>query len=413
VPGPRVAYLTLRYPAVSHTFILREVRALRRLGLEIDTFSIWTTPQDQLLSQADREEGAATFNILPLRAGELVRSQLAALAASPRAYAWLVGRALRVAPPGLRGRFLAASWVVEALILWRQLRRRGIRHVHAHLNGTAPAVAMLATEFANRMEGRDRHTWSMTVHGPYELYDVENEALPQKVRSADFTACVSDYTRSQLMAFVEERHWGKLKIVHDAVLPNAHRPARAADNGAPVSLLSVARLAPIKGHAVLLEALADLRARGVEARLVIVGDGPKRDDLEELARRRGIEDAVTFAGPVGQDDIAAHFEAADVFVHPSFGEGIPLVLMEAMAHRLPVVAAAVHGVGELVVDGENGLLVRPGRPDELASGVERLAADPDLRRRMGGHGRQAVEREFDVEGSAARLRDMFARCADR
>jgi colanic acid/amylovoran biosynthesis glycosyltransferase len=414
VPQQRVAYLTGRYPAVSHTFILREVRALRQLGLTIDTFSVWRTSADQLLSDADRDEAARTFNLLPLSLGELVRSQVTALATSPSAYAGLVVRAFRVARPGLRGRFLAASWVVEALVLWRQLQGRGIRHVHAHLNGTGPAVAMLATEFANRASREaGRHTWSLTVHGPYEFYEVEEEALPEKVRSSDFAVCVSDFGRSQLMAFVDEDHWAKLHVVHCGVQPNS-QPRREAgiDGGAgELRMVSVGRLNPVKGHAVLLQALAELQTRGVRGRLVIVGDGPKRNRLQELARELGLGDSVLFAGAVGQDEIAAHYDAADVLVHASFAEGIPVVLMEAMAHRLPVVAASVMGVGELVRDGENGLLVRPGRPDELASAVERLAADPKLRQTMGEHGRRTVESEFDVSSSAARLRDLFARYA--
>jgi glycosyltransferase involved in cell wall biosynthesis len=271
---------------------------------------------------------------------------------------------------------------------------------------------MLATEFANRASGgRGEHTWSLTVHGPYEFYEVENEALPEKVRSSDFAVSVSDFGRSQLMAFVEEEHWSKLHVVHCGVQANAYPAGDAGGKPDELRLLAVGRLNPVKGHAILLQALAELRTRGTSATLAIVGDGPKRQDLEELAGRLGLGDAVTFTGAVGQDGIAAHYEAADVLVHASFAEGIPVVLMEAMAHRLPVVAAGVMGVAELVRDGENGVLVRPGRPDELADAVERLAEDPDLRRRMGEEGRRTVESEFDVSSNAARLRELFRQYA--
>jgi glycosyltransferase involved in cell wall biosynthesis len=409
-PQTRVAYLTSHYPTVSHTFILREVQALRELGVAVDAFSIWRSPPHQLLSNADREEAERTFSLLPLRPQRLIAGQLAALAASPRAYARLVASAVRLARPGVRGLMLAASWVAEVPILWRELRRRGIRHVHAHLPGTGPAVAMLATEFANDATPEQPHTWSLTVHGPAEFYEVRNDGLPDKVRSATFAVCISDFGRSQVMAFVAEDHWKKVHVVHCGVDPDAYA-ASPPRPGGPFRLLSVGRLAQVKGHGVLMEALAELRARGIDARLTIVGDGPKREALEQLAREMGLAEAVTFTGSVGQDEIAGHYEAVDVFAHASFAEGIPVVLMEAMAHRLPVAATRVMGVGELVRDGENGLLVRPGRPDQLADALARLAADPGLRERMGAEGERTVRAEFDVRASAGRMRELFERHA--
>jgi len=408
-PPTRIAYLVGRYPALSKSFVLREVRALRKAGLEVDTFSIWRSPADQLLAEADRDEAERTFTFLPLRPGRTLLSQLRAVAASPRAYAGLVAHALQTSRPGLRGRFLALTWVIESTILWRELRRRHIRHVHAHLPGTAPAVAMLATEFANRVG--ERQTWSMTVHGPAEFYDVLNQAVGAKVRQADFAVAISDFGRSQLMGMVDEEHWGKLHVVHCGIEPDSYPPSETEGNGGPLRLVSVGRLAPVKGQALLLEAVRELRNRDADVRLTIVGDGPKRDALETVAQRLGISDVVEFTGAIGQDEIARYYADADMYVHASFAEGVPVVVMEAMAHRLPVIATGVMGVRELVRDGENGLVVRPGRTDELVAAIERLAADADERRRMGEAGRQTVEDEFDVTKSAEQLRDLFARYA--
>jgi glycosyltransferase involved in cell wall biosynthesis len=407
----RIAYLVGRYPKISHTFILREVQALRELGVEVDTFAIWPTPADELLADADREEAARTSTVLPLRVGRLVRSHLAALAASPAGYARMAGHALRTSRPGLRGKFLAATWVAEAPILWRELRRRGIRHVHAHLTGTAPAVAMLCTEFANSADRGGGHTWSLTVHGPSEFYDVLNQAVAEKVRHADFAVAISDFGRSQLMGLVGEEHWDKLHVVHCGVFPAAYEAVSPDGRSGAVRIVTVGRLAPVKGHALLLEAVHDLRGRGTEAHLTLIGDGPKRDELERRAEELGVLDLVTFTGAVGQDEITRHYSGADLYAHASFAEGLPVVVMEAMAHGLPVVAAGVMGVGEIVVDGENGVVVRPGRVDEIVAAIERLAGDPDASRRMGDAGRRLVEREFDVRASAARLAELFARYA--
>jgi colanic acid/amylovoran biosynthesis glycosyltransferase len=405
----RIAYLVGRYPKISHTFILREVQALRELGIEVDTFSIWPTPADELLAEADREEAARTTSLLPVRIGRLLRSHVAALAASPTAYARMAAHALRIARPGLRGKFLAATWVAEAPMLWRELRRRGIQHVHAHLTGTAPTLAMLCTEFANRAGGR--HTWSLTVHGPSEFYDVLNQAVAEKVRRADFAVAISDFGRSQLMGLVGEDHWGKLHVVHCGIFPAAYERVSPDGRSGAVRIVTVGRLAPVKGHALLLEAARELRGRGMDPHLTIIGDGPKREELERRADELGVSDLVTFTGAVAQDEITRHYGRADMYAHASFAEGLPVVVMEAMAHGLPVVAADVMGVGEIVVDGENGLLVRPGRADELVAAIERLASAPEERRRLGDAGRQLVERDFDVRASAARLAELFARYA--
>jgi len=407
----RIAYLVGRYPKISHTFILREVRALRDLGVEVDTFAIWPTAADELLADADREEAARTFTMLPLRVGLLVRSHLAALAASPAGYVRMAAHALRTSRPGLRGKFLAATWVAEAPILWRELRKRGIRHVHAHLTGTAPAVAMLATEFARSADSGGGHTWSLTVHGPSEFYDVHNQAVAEKVRHADFAVAISDFGRSQLMGLVGEGYWDKLHVVHCGVFPATYEPVSRDGRSGGVRIVTVGRLAPVKGHALLLEAVRELHGRGTDAHLTIIGDGPKREELERRADELGVLDLVTFTGAVGQDEITRHYSGADLYAHASFAEGLPVVVMEAMAHGLPVVAAGVMGVGEIVVDGENGLVVRPGRVDELVAAIERLAGDQDASRRMGEAGRRLVEREFDVRASAARLAELFARYA--
>lgn len=411
----RVAYLIGRYPSVSHTFIQREIAALRELGVEVDTFSVWRTDAGQLLSDDDRCEFERTEVLLPPRLRAALASQARA-ARHVRGYRQLVARALTLGPAGLRRFVLGASWILEAVALWDTMRRRGIRHVHAHLGGTAPAVAMLVAQLGNAAERDARWTWSFTVHGPDEFADVAREHLREKVEAATFVAAVSDFARSQLMSLVDEAHWSKLHVVHCGVdlgvfAPEALDGSRRANGRDSLNVLTVGRLAPAKGHGVLLEALASAVAGGVPLRATIVGDGPRRPALERLATQLGLADHVTFAGAVGQGEIRDYFAAADVFCLSSFAEGVPVVLMEAMALEKPVVATTVMGIPELVVDGEHGLLVPPGRPELVAAALARLASDSELRTRLGRAGRARVAEEYDIGRSAAQLRALFDGCA--
>jgi colanic acid/amylovoran biosynthesis glycosyltransferase len=405
----RLAYLTGRYPTISHTFILQEVRALRARGIEVDTFSIWRTDTAELLTPADREEAARTFSVLPLRPLAVLSAHAIALARSPSGYLAALRLSLGLAVPGVRGRLLGVSWFVEAITLWQTMARRGITHVHAHLNGTAPTVALVIARFG-RATGLP-WTWSMTVHGPSEFYDVARECLPRKLREATFVVAISDFARSQLLGLVDVEHHAKIHVVHCGVDPaafDANPAPDAEDLDRPLHVLCVSRLTRVKGHAVLLGAIAQLVDQAVQVRATVVGDGPMRGALERLAAELGVDDRVVFTGAVGHDMIRAHYAAADVFCLTSFAEGVPVVLMEAMAMRLPVVASQVMGVSELVEDGESGILVRPARPDLVADALRRLQASPDLGRRMGAAGQKAVRREFDVHDSAGQLAQLFS-----
>lgn len=414
----RLAYFCSAYPAVSHTFILREVEALRRLGAEIATFAIRPTPPDQLLAPADREAAATTISVLPFRRRQLTAHLRLALRA-PRVYLATLRRALELAPPGLRGRVWQLFYFLEAVVLWRECERRGIRHVHVHLANAAADVAMLAAEIGRAVRPGSEWGWSFTMHGPTEFYDVRHFRLAEKVASARFVVCISDFARSQLMGLCDPSLWERLHVVHVGIPIESFTPAGAASanngssngngNGHRPTILYIGRLVPEKGQAVLLEAVAALAGRGTEVELALAGQGELREELEGKAARLGIAERVRFLGAVGQDELSRLYEGAAIFCLPSFAEGVPVVLMEAMAMGLPVVTTRIAGIPELIEDGHSGVLVAPGRPDLLADSLAGLVADERLRRRLGEAGREVVRRDFDCEATAAELRDVFAR----
>jgi glycosyltransferase involved in cell wall biosynthesis len=407
----RIAYLASRYPAVSHTFIQREIAGLRDEGVTIDTFAIRRAQPDEVLSRADEAEARATYALLPVRVTHLLRAHLRALVRHPRGYKDTLAEALRLAPAGARGALWQVFYFGESVLLWDRCRRRGATHVHAHFANVASDVALLATHLG-REAGEGPDSWSLTMHGSTEFYDVPGYRLAEKAREAAFVACVSDFTRSQMMLFVEEEHWPKLALVRCGVDPERFAP-RGSDGGAagPVRILAVGRLVGGKGFALLLDAVHALVERGHDIALTVVGDGPSRAHLHAQAERLALGDRVEWVGALGQDDIRERYAAADVFCLPSFAEGVPVVLMEAMAMEVPVVATRLAGIPELVEDGTSGLLVTPARADELADALGRLAADADLRARLGAAGRRAVLEGYDLGRWTAALRGLLETAA--
>lgn len=414
----RVGYLSSRYPAISHTFILREVEALRRIGVEVETLSIRRARPEDLLSEADRAAFRTTFSVLPTSGRRLLGAQLEAFLTAPSRYLKTLRLALGMASPGLKALLWQLFYFAEAMIVWQHCRRAGVRHLHASF-AAATDSAMLAAHFGGD-GGRDGApwSWSLAAHGPVEFYDVSRFRLVEKVRRARFAIAISDFGRSQLMTLVDEDHWGKIHVVRCGLDPSlftagAGRSTDGDPTGAreraPTRILCVGRLIHLKGHAILIEAIAELAHRGIPVEVTLAGDGPKRSELERLATKLQVADRITFMGAVGQDRIHHLYSTADVFCLPSFAEGLPVVLMEAMAVGTPVVATRVMAIPELVEDKISGLLVPPGRVDALAQALERLAEDHRLRAKLSSAAREKVVAEFDVNRSAKRLRDIFER----
>lgn len=402
----RLAYLVTRYPLVSHTFIRDEVEALRARGVDVHTFSNRRTERENLLSEADVQADRTTYALVPPRLRDLLRAHVRVITTRPHAYLATLRLALRLAGKGTRARLWQVFYFGEAVLLRDQCRRRGLRHVHAHHANPASDVALLAAHLSE-LDGGEDLTWSFTLHGPHELVDPQAHRLSEKARRARFVVCISDYAKTRLAAMLPGEQRGKLEVVHCGV-----RLDRFAARGDPVlgeqGILTVGRAVQDKGQAVLLQALARLADTVHSPRLVLVGDGPDLAALRRLADELGLEGRVRFTGALAHEHVREHYAQAAVFCLPSFAEGLPVVLMEAMASGVPVVATRIAGVPELIEDDVTGLLVSPGDADELAAALRRLAEAPELARELARAARRKVEAEFDVERSAAELERVFA-----
>lgn len=400
--GP-ITYVCARYPTISHTFILREIQALRRLGIEIDTVSVRRVSPDEILGPRERDEVERTFDLVPTSAARLLGAVAGVLRhEGPGALGRAAARAWSLRRSGWRGTLWQLFYLAEALLLWQRCRRTGSRHVHAHFANVASDVALLTCVLGRRLG----LGWSFTVHGNSDLKNVAALRLADKAADADFVVCISDFARSQLMFLTDPAVWERLHVVHcgveDVHLSGKRRPAE------PPLLLNVGRLATEKGQTLLLDLASDLKANGTSFQLTVVGDGPLRERLTEVVRARGLSDRVTLTGALSQEEVAAYYRRAAIFLLPSFAEGVPVVAMEAMAAGVPVVATRVGGLPELIDDGRSGRLLPPGRSDLMVAAVRELLEDPARRDSLGAAGREQVATGFHVDPEAGKLARLFA-----
>lgn len=396
--GP-VAYLTGDYPKVSHTFILREVQAVRAARVPVITCSIRRPPESEFKGQEERQARAETFYVIaaaknPLR---LLGGHARALLRNPGTWASTLALAIRMRSPGLKAFLWQLFYFLEAGVLADHLRRANVRHLHNHFGNSSCSVAVLAARLAGI-------PFSFTEHGPAIFFEVDRWSLPEKIARAQFVVAITHFCRSQLMLFSNPSDWAKIAIVHCGVTPAAYR-RDPGGNGKRVAF--VGRLDPVKGALLLIEAMAQVLKTHPDATLTLAGDGPSRAPAEARAKALGIDGAVHFAGFMTQGQVADLLANSDMLVLPSFAEGLPVVYMEALASRIPVVASRVAGVQELVEDGVTGYAIPPGDIATLTDRIIRLMDDPAAARRMGEAGRRAVEAGFDIAQEGARLAQLF------
>jgi glycosyltransferase involved in cell wall biosynthesis/nucleoside-diphosphate-sugar epimerase len=393
--SPKVAYLTGEYPRATDTFIQREVAQLRASGIDVETFSVRVPALKENVGPEQLAERQRTFYLLPARPLDLLRSHASLLFKSPARWFGALKLAWRARAPGLKSTLLQLAYFAEAGLVARRMRERNIAHLHNHFADSSCSVAMLASHLGG-------FPYSFTIHGPAEFFEPRRWRLDEKVKRAAFVVCISRFCRSQMMCFSREADWHKLKVVHCGVNPADFQPVE--HRGFGHRMLFVGRLAGVKGLPVLLEALAAIRRDRPNVVLQIAGDGSEREKLESLAARLGVSQNVKFLGYQTQAQVRALLCETDVFVMASFAEGVPVVLMEAMAAGVTVVTTNVAGIPELVDDGASGLLVPPGDAESLAKRVAKLLGDPELRARFARAGRAKVEREFNLAMEVERLR---------
>jgi glycosyltransferase involved in cell wall biosynthesis len=400
-PAPfTVAYLVNQYPHVSHSFIRREIAALEKQGLVVLRFSV-RRPPALLVDPADLSERERTRVLLAAGPVALAWATVAGALAGPRRFGQALRAAIRLGRRSDRGVLRHLAYLAEACLLVRWLRAAGeVRHLHAHFGTNSAAVAMLA-----RLLGGP--PYSFTVHGPEEFDHPVELSLPEKIRHAAAVVAVSSFGRSQLFRWIPYTEWPKVEVVRcgvDAAFLAAG-PRPVVDNR---RLVCVGRLCEQKGQLLILEALGALGAEGIACELVLAGDGPMRAALEARIHALGLERAVRITGWISNETVRAEILGARVFLLPSFAEGLPVALMEALALGRPAISTSVAGIPELLEDGRNGWLIPAGSVEALVGAIRKaLAAPLELLGDFGRHGADAVASRHDAEREAGRLAQLF------
>lgn len=400
----KLAYLVNTYPRASHTFIRREIQALERTGIAIHRFAM-RSDRDALVDAGDIAEDYRTEHVLEMGLTRLIGTALAWFARHPAATLAALGRALACGgrgaggPSGTGGRLRHLIYLVEAAYIARRCRDLGIGHLHAHFGTNSATVACLAHAL-----GGPRY--SFTVHGPEEFDAPLALSLGLKIEDAAFVVAISSFGRSQLCRWVAPSHWGKIKVVHCGIEPDRFPTPSALPQGGP-HLVAIGRFSAQKGFGLLIEAMAIAAPSMPGLRLTLVGDGELRSQIKDLIASHGLGPRITLTGWQDEAGVRKALEAAQALVLPSFAEGLPMVLMEAMAQGRPVIATAIAGVPELV-SRDCGWTVPAGDAMALAAALHALSQVPPERlAEMGRAARARVLGRHDIDHLASALAQHF------
>ena len=400
-----IAYLVNQYPKVSHTFIRREILALERRGLRVTRYALrgW---DEAVVDARDTRERSVTRYLLQGGATALLAAVAATALGRPRRFARALALAFRMGRRADRPLPVHLVYLAEACLLARWMGKAGVTHLHAHF-GTNPAeIAMLAA-------GLVALPWSFTVHGPEEFDKPAFIGLGEKIVRSTFVAAISSFGRSQLFRSVDHGHWDKVEVVHCGLDAESFVTGDTAGPGSGVAssrLVCVGRLCEQKGQLLLVEAASRLAASGIPFELVLAGDGEMRPELEAAIARADLGERITITGWIDSDAVREHILASRALVLPSFAEGLPVAIMEAMAAGRPVVSTYVAGIPELLVPKIHGWLAPAGNVDALVEAMaDCLRASPEVIARMGAAARDRVAERHDIDTEAGKLAYLFSR----
>jgi colanic acid/amylovoran biosynthesis glycosyltransferase len=395
----KIAYLINQYPAISHSFIRREIAAIEAENIEIVRFSIRPC-QEKLVDRADLVELEKTHFILKAGIVNLIRNLSIVAFSRPIKFCKALGLVWKMGWRKDKGVLIHLAYLVEACILLRWVAKLQISHIHTHFAFNPTTVALLCHELGGP-------TYSFTVHGPEEIDRAIILSLEEKIEKATFVAAISSFCQSQLYRWCDRQYWSKIEIIRCG-LDRPFFAERITSIPETSQLVCVGRLNEQKGHLVLLEAAERLATEGIEFKLVLVGDGSLRPQIETFIQRFNLQDRVEITGWADNDRVRQHIVNSRAMVLASFAEGLPVVMMEALALGRPVIGTYVAGIPELIESGVCGWLVPPGSVEALASAMRTALELPKNQlEQMGEIGAKRIAQQHDVTREAQKLATLF------
>ena len=398
-----VAYLVNQYPAVSHTFIKREIQALERCGVRVSRFALrgW---QDELVDADDRAERERTRYVLQQGAAVLLLALVRSAFAGPRRFCNAVALTLRMSRGSDKSFAVHLAYLAEACLLKQWLAETSVTHLHAHF-ATNPA------EVVSLVRALGGPPYSFTAHGSDIMDRPAQMALAHKVGDAAFVVAVCSFGRNQLFRWTPYNVWPKVAVVRCG-LQSGYGSGSASPGAEHQRLVCIGRLSKEKGQPLLIEAAARLHAQGLPLEITLVGDGPMRGEVERLIEHHGLSAHVRLTGWLDAQGIEDELRQARALVVSSLSEGLPVVIMEAMANRRPVIAPFLSGIPELVVHGETGWLYPASDVSALMEAIKTcMNIAPEALAIIGGRAHRAVWAAHDADVEAAKLLALMSQQA--
>ncbi len=404
----KIAYLMSRFPKITETFILYEILALRAKGVAVEVFPLQRESAPVMHPEA--RAMLAEINFIPFISLAVIIANLKCLVQQPLRYITTLFLVLKNTWGSGNYFFGAVAFFPKAVAIAGQCQREGVSHIHAHFANHPALVAFIVL----RLTGIG---YSFTAHGS-DLHK-RQQMLAMKVEHSRFCVMISQYNKQffyDKTDLSEQDVGDKMPVIHCGIDPSLfHRGVEQNRAASEVNLLCVASFREVKGHRYLIAACHQLHQRGMAFHLHLAGDGPKNAEIIAQISEAGLEQQVTLHGALTRPQVIELLNQSDVFVLTSYltpsgnREGIPVVIMEAMAFALPVVASRLSGIPELVDDQQTGLLANPQDPKDIADQLEHLIKDASIRQKMGLAGRQKVLTEFNLQHNIAELVEWFER----
>ena len=390
-----IAYFTNQYPKVSHSFIRREILAMEALGHTVERFAL-RSEISELVDIYDKNEFSKTSYILFQPKLNIVMDCFRVLFQEPTKFFLTLLFAVKLGFRSDRGVLRHLAYFVESCVLFLWQKQKRIEHVHAHFGTNSTMVVM----FAYLLGGSG---YSFTVHGPEEFDKPEFISLAEKIKHSRFVVAISSFGRSQIYRWIPLTQWEKVKIVHCTV-DNEVLDAPLKDFPEKIEFVSVGRLSEQKGQLLMVEALHQLKQRGIDIKLTLVGDGPLKDEIKILINDYNLAENIVLTGSLSGKDVMEAIDNSSIMLLPSFAEGLPVVIMESLARCRPVLSTYIAGIPELIVPNETGWLIPAGDVDALVKQIEKiLTLSKSELKKIGQLGREAILREHSAEIEAQKL----------